>query len=731
MTRVGRILVWIVVGLVAAFAANCLADSIGESAIGASSGARRLITLPVKFSQPQVTEVNDLQEIDLVECEQKIEGFSCPQLPYQTMSLKLPYEARDVRLEVCDPKFEEIELGGPIRVSDGPVPLSDPALFTPVASPEFEESAWFPSCWAQMRVSGGRDVDDWSFKKFVTIGVYPVRYLASEMKLRSLTSAKISVSYTLEAEERNTKGGEETWDMLIVAPEEYAEILSGFVVHKNLTGLKTVLVTLEEAAANAHGSDDAEKLKYFISEHVRDHGTRFVLGVGDADKFPVRYADVWDNYDDYSNVTDGHVVPSDLYYADLYDEDGEFCTWDADGNDIYGESSSSRPNHDRVDLMPDVLFSRLPAGREADLNLMIAHIINYELNVSDNSVDFERAVLCGSVISGPDPEGEYACEQLASDVFANYNIIKLYTTSEFDRDAKLTDRSVLLNVSRGCGFATYVGHGTYQMWAFGMGNYLYAGQVGELVNAEMLPFVSAAACETSGFDNENWEHPQFPAIGDSIGEQFVSCVDGGAIAYAGATRVAYGAGSGSSWNMYFAAKLNRLMLKAHTDGYRAVGEMLLKGIEGYIGGWWSPSVYDMKTVMEYATFGDPSLQVGGKVEALAPPIHVQLCVPRFAYQSETIGLNVSCSNFADSRDVLFAVAVVSPQGEMLYYPDWGPELTLVPFTLEAGFSIEDVELATIDTSLCPKGSNTFYIMLFDPDTLTPCSNLGGSCLYIK
>jgi len=722
---------WTVMGLTAVFPANCLADSIGNSAIGDPAGTRRLVALPVEFSEPLVTEVNRLLQIDVSECEQQIEAIACPQLPYQTINVKLPYGARDVRLDVNDPEFEELELGGPIRISDGPIPLSGPAMFTPVPSPEFDELAWFPSDWARMRVSGGRDLDDWTFKKFVTISVYPVKYLASEMKLRSLSSANICVSYTLESEERNTRNGAETYDMLIVAPEEYAEMLHGFVVHKNLMGVKTVLVTLEEAIANPYGSDDAEKLKHFISEHVRDHETRFVLGVGDADKFPVRYADVWDNYDDYANVTDGHLVPSDLYYADLYDDDGIFCTWDVDGNNLYGESSSAKPNHDRVDLMPDVLFSRLPVGRRADLKSMITRMVNYELKVSDSSLDFERVVLCGSRISGPEAEGEYACEQLASGVFSNYEPVKLYTTSTFDRDAALSDRSVLDNVGDGCGFATYIGHGVYRAWAFGMGNYLYANQLGDLANTDMLPFVSTAACETSGFDNENWEHPQFPAIGDSISEQFVSCADGGAIACAGATRVAYGAGSGASWNMFYAAKLNRLMFKAHKDGYRTVGEMFLKAVEGYITGWWSATVYDIKTVMEYVTFGDPSLKIGGKIEALAPPIHVQLSAPRSAYQNETFGLNVSCTNFQDSRDVLFAVAVVSPQGEILYYPDWGQELTLVPFTLEAGFSIDDFELATVDMSLYPKGCNTFYIMLFDPDELTPCSNLGGSGIYIK
>jgi len=717
--------------LVAVLTASCLVGSSSAAAASNPSDMERLIKLPVEFSQPSMIEVDGVERVDVAECEQRIEGRLCPQIPYKTINVTLPLEARDVRLEVCGASFKEFALPAPLQVAEGPMPLSDPSLFTPLANPKFEESAWFPRDWAEMRVSGGRDLTDWSLKKFVTITMYPVRYLASEMRLRSLSSAEVKVSYSLERAKLTSKSGGEKWDLLVISPEEFADSLSGLILHKNLMGLRTVLVTLEEASANSHGYDDQAKLKYFISQCFQDHDVRFVLAIGDADKFPVRYADVWDNYDDYSNVTDGHLVPSDLYYADLYDADGEFCTWDANDNDVYGESSSRSPNPDQVDLMPDILFSRLPVGRTADLSLMVSHIINYELNVSNTSPWFHDAVLCGSVVSGPAPEGECASEQLASDVFSNYDCVKLYTTGTFDKDATLTNLSVLHYVSKGCGFATYVGHGTYKGWAFGMGNYFFADDLSRLTNADMLPFVSAAACETAGFDNENSEHPQFPVIGDCIGETFVQCVEGGAIAYVGATRVAYGAGSGSSWNYYYAAKVNRLILRAHNNGYRSVGEMFLKGIEGYINTWWSPSVYDMKTVMESITFGDPSLNIGGKVDALAPPIQVQLSVPRFSYQNETIALNVSCTNFEDARDVLVAIALVSPQGDMLFYLNWQPELTVFPFTLDAGFSIDDFELASFNTSLCPKGSNTFYILLFDPDTLTPCSNLGGSCVYIQ
>ena len=722
---------FLLVVLVGILAASCL-PSGSTSAATNPSDVERLIKIPVEFSQPAMAEVGGLKRVDVAECKQRIEGRLCPQVPYKTVNITLPFEAQDVRLEVCNVLFNELALDVPLEVATGPVPLSDPSLFAPVANPKFDESAWFPKDWAEMRVSCGRDTSDWRLKKFVTISLYPVRYLASEMRLQSLSSAEVKVFYSLGGAGLRGKAGGEKWDLLVISPEEFADALGGFILHKNLMGLKTVLVTLEDAEANSYGHDDQEKLKHFIAQSFQDHDVRYVLAVGDADKFPVRYAEVWDNYDDYSDVTDGHVVPCDLYYADLYDAKGKFCTWDANDNGVYGESSSRSPNLDEVDLMPDVLFARLPVGRTADLNLMVSHIINYELNVSDASSWFNNVILCGSVISGPDPEGEGACEQLASDIFSDYDTVKLYTTTKpFDRDGPLSDLSVIHYVSKGCGFVTYIGHGLYQGWAFGMGNYLFANALSKLTNADMLPFVSTAACETAGFDNENREHPEFPAASDCIGERFVQGIDGGAIAYVGATRVAYGAGSASSWNYYYAAKINRLILSAHKNGYRFVGEMFLKGIQGYINTCWSPSVYDMKTVMESITFGDPSLQIGGKLEALRQPVQVGLSVPRFSYQHETVALDVSCTNSGDARDVLLAIALVSPEGDMLFYPNWQTELALVPFSLDAGFSIEGFPLASFDMSFCPKGCNTFYIMLFDPDTMSPCSNLGGSCVYIQ
>lgn len=513
-------------------------------------------------------------------------------------------------------------------------------------------------------------------------------------------------------------------DLLVMAPAEFADLLEGFVFHKSLMGLKTTLVSLESVTANTEGRDDPERIKRFIADHALTHGTRFALGVGDVDRFPVRYAEVWRS-SGYDMIYDEHWVPADLYYADLFDQSGEFCDWDANGNDTFGESTWWVPNADEVDFIPDVVFSRLPVGSLSELFTVVSKTINYELNVKPTSTGFNEVLLCGASISSSGAEGEYDCEKLAQTVFSDYNPTRLYETTTFERDARLTAENAISYLNEGCGFATYCGHGLSRTWAFG----LYADDVMGLTNENMLPFVSAASCKTCGFDNENWQHPDFPDS-DCIGEAFVLCPQGGAIGYAGASRIAYDGGDEWTCGLYQMDRINHLCFKAHKDGYRRMGEMLRKAIEDYMIDSLVPCITNVWTIMEYSLLGDPTVKVGG--EAFASPVHVQLDAPRRVALGETVSLTVSCTNFEGEREVSLAVVLVSNQGEELFYPNWGPEVALLPLMVPAGFAIEGVELCSLDTSACCQvGYNTVYALMLDPNTLEWVSNLGGCCMVVS
>ena len=714
------LLIWSIVALSVVFTVT----------FAVSAEVQERTTVPLRFAQPVVNLEDGVAELSISECDSRVRAYQCPTLPYTTITLALPFTADDIDVELAESAIEELDLPASLELASAPIPLSDPSLFTPLPSPLYDESHWFPQEAVHVSTRCGRDLDDWQLKRFVSIAVFPVRYLACEGRVSFLSSGTLNVSYSLSGQKSTGTLGDGSCDVLIIAPDEFASELGGFVLHKNLLGIRTVLVTLEDVLAATDGSDDPEKVKQYIADHVMQNGTRFVLAVGDSNIFPVRYAEIWDGYDDYGNTTDGRYVPSDLYYSDLFDSEGEFSSWDTNGDGVYGESRDGNPMVDDVDMMPDVLFGRLPVESIDELAVMISQIADYELNAR-SSIGGDRVVLCGSEIFGPDPEGEVACQQLATSVFADYDVTRLFSTGTIDRDATLNVDNFVDYLDKGCRFLTNIGHGLYHSWYWGPTGSLSSSDIPRMNNQFKLPLVSAASCETGGFDNEDWNHPAFPTS-DCIGECFV-LQPGAAIGYAGATRVAYGDGSGNDWNDHFLARLNRELFGAHKNGYRTSGEMMAEAIQEYIDTQWQPDVYDVKTVMEYAFFGDPSLEIGGRLAQVLLPTYAQINGPKTAADGEQIPLYASGSCFgSEGKDALLAVAICSPHGDVRFYPNWTSEAAFPKIHLDAGFAVQGYYLTTIDTSIhCELGYNTIYIALLDPDTLGFISNLGGCCIRVE
>ena len=94
--------------------------------------------------------------------------------------------------------------------------------------------------------------------------------------------------------------------------------------HKNRIGVSTFLVTLDEVYDRMfwHGRDNAEKIKYFIKTAIEEWGINYVLFVGgkkgQSDDWycPVRYIHM-------ENSWESEII-SDLYFADIYESNGNF-----------------------------------------------------------------------------------------------------------------------------------------------------------------------------------------------------------------------------------------------------------------------------------------------------------------------------------------------------------------------------------------------------------------------
>jgi hypothetical protein len=202
--------------------------------------------------------------------------------------------------------------------------------------------------------------------------------------------------------------------LLILAPDDFMAAAQQLSAHKNQTGLTTIAASISSLSPFFPGADDPEMIKRAIQYAYENFLTLYVLLLGDASCFPVRYrfthelsiqyADhaAWDKAHPANPnpqvITDaagnyaggGNFEAADLYYANLYHHDtsvypttttlGAFDTWDADGNGLYNESNwgIAQTNPDNVDGFPDVAVGRVTAHTAADAAAYVNKVIAYE-----------------------------------------------------------------------------------------------------------------------------------------------------------------------------------------------------------------------------------------------------------------------------------------------------------------------------------------------------------------
>jgi hypothetical protein len=182
------------------------------------------------------------------------------------------------------------------------------------------------------------------------------------------------------------------YDLLIIAPKKYTDALQPLIVHKNRVGIKTNLVALNDVYEQMfwHGRDKQEKIKYFIKTAKEEWGITYVMLVGDFQTVPVRYVYNADNNTSWNEP----CFISELYYADLYDKNGNFSSWDTSNNGIYGEWYGDPAKDPDIDLYPDVYVGRLACSNIAEVKVMVRKIIRYETTTYGQEW-FHRIVVAG------------------------------------------------------------------------------------------------------------------------------------------------------------------------------------------------------------------------------------------------------------------------------------------------------------------------------------------------
>jgi len=581
---------------------------------------------------PRILENNNKISVAFSEVESWLLIPGNPKIPMITEVYTFPLGTA-INDITCDPtSITEVTISSPVESVPAFQSINgDKTLGLTSKNPEIYASTDpYPETWYDVRVGGGLDKDN-SHVTIVTVQIYPYRYSPASNLLTTASEFDLVISVQPNDQEIVSVSNDEVYDLVIITPSQYINDLSVLQDHKELCGLSTIIKSTNEIYNQYSGRDPAEKIKYFIKYAVENYQTTYVLLVGDIKQLPIRSADAypWEGYH-------GNGLLSDLYYADLYDATGAFCTWDSNNNNIFGEVTMenfppfAEDLIDKVDLYADVHIGRIPCSTNDELITMINKIITYE-QVTYDQIWFQKIILAGGdtfPLTKGSPfnvfEGEITNVKVGQQL-PGFEKVFLWASEKNLNAKKFNDA-----ISEGAGFVSYAGHGfehgwgTYRPNAIIDGNLIiyYSPFIKGIDNEHRLPIVFFDACLTAKFDFN---------ISDLIGYyglkarivnlllgrytpdeyfspfawSFIKHERGGGIAAVGATRPAYtfvdkdGVYAGAGY-------LDVHFFKAYEEGVTA-GEMLTRSQFDYI----NNVGFDVFTIEEYELLGDPSLRVGG------------------------------------------------------------------------------------------------------------------------
>lgn len=602
------------------------------------------------FSKLSISSDEEYIDLEIAETNNFLNDPGCPRLPFYTKTYVFPLGTKILDVTVSPKEIFEKRLEGKIKPASENIPKINLEKY--VESEDFidwkiyESSDLYPNKWFDYKITRG--IKNNERVTFLTVYLYPVRYIPSESIVYQTTSIDLNIRYSEPS--LNLKFSEE-YDMVVIAPENFSKSLEPLIDHKNHYGMKTILNTTEDIYNDFPGRDEAEKIKYFIKFAIEKWGIQYVLLVGGRMRqsldwhLPARYSylDDWGLWEEF--------FVSDLYFSDIYRYNEtsagyEFDTWDSDGDGIFSEwyRSSIYPQ-DVIDLVPDVYIGRLPCRNRLEVGTIVDKIITYETSTYGEDW-FKRMILVGGDTapnSNPYYEGEIETEYGGSFMEPlGFELTRLFASTGTLKN----QRSLISAISKGAGFLFLSGHGNPTFWSTHPPNSddetwidaLKNKGMRYLRNKEKLPITVVGGCHNSQFDvclsnlmvgflNEGFDYFSNDLYYDSGGFwkvgwasecwswNLVKQRDGGSIATIGNTGLGFGDYG------YLCLERNDGWITTHffkvyseesLTGNNTLGQIHSQAITDYInefGDTWDRQ--DGKTVEGWALLGDPSLMIGG------------------------------------------------------------------------------------------------------------------------
>ncbi len=389
-------------------------------------------------------------------------------------------------------------------------------------------------------------------------------------------------------------GGRGLHDYVIITVEALVSSVAPLVDWETAKGRTVEVVTTDWITAGYDGYDLAERIRNFLRDKYGSDqwGIEDVLLVGHYDNVPMRRC--WQDV--------GYGKPeTDFYYAELSLPDS--MSWDFDRNHRWGEFS------DPVDFYPEVRVGRIPWSDPAYVLSICEKSVAFEQNMD---ASYKRNILLLGAYFWANTDNAVLMEAKVDQPWmSDWTITRMYEQnidywSTYDCDYPLSHSNAMSIWPTGhYAFVNWAGHGSpSSTHIYGLGAPAFVSNADcDNLDDDYPAIIFADACSNSDTDYLN--------IGQAMMRR-------GAVAFVGATKVAYGCPGWSGPYDGSSQSLDYFFTTCVTSGDYTVGEAHQFALwEMYTQGLWDDVRYE---AFEWGSlWGNPSLGMASALMTIRLP----------------------------------------------------------------------------------------------------------------
>jgi len=506
----------IIIGILVLSGLQASAISLNERSVSYEISKTFILSAPI------IEDSGEYIKLSLPETTNSLTISGKPELPMFTYLIDIPFGAKNIKIKFTPGEESKIDLDKKIQPSPQIVINNFEKICESMPLTEdtdiYLSNQRYPANWYDSKVTCGIKSNK-NRVTYISIYIYPIQYSPQQDKIYCLNKATVDINYDITIKKQSY---DEEYDLLIIAPSKFSSCVNKLVKHKNSQNIKTLFKTTESIYDNYSGFDKPEQIKYCIKDMIETHNIEFVLLVGGLKSYfyakdrddcnqgsnawyvPVRYTNIIK-----SGLHDDGAI-SDLYYSDIYEEGGNFSSWDSNGDGVYAKISNS-PGNDVIDFSPDIYVGRLPCRNKLEVKITLRKIIQYErITPSDNSW-FKRMVGISGLshgFQGDQPDGEYLTD-LAFGYMGDIieEEVRIYSSNEESGESFPNTNEIAKVFTNGARYIFFSGHGHPLRWTThpvdDINTWLegiHVRKMWKFFNLKKLPIVVVGGCHNAQFN---------------------------------------------------------------------------------------------------------------------------------------------------------------------------------------------------------------------------------------